>query len=215
MKKCTACEAEKALDLFARDSKAKDGRCTRCKDCCSAKAKVRYQENREAILQRVRAYTAANHEAKKQQQRDWYARERDAVSAKAALRYRANPEPIKLRAKRVRIEQPEVAAARISKWRSENKAQMRAHNANRRARVRKAQGTHSASDVQVILKGQRWKCAVCKADLKRGYEVDHVQPIALGGSNWPENLQCLCPPCNRRKHAKDPIAFAYELGRLL
>ena len=29
--------------------------------------------------------------------------------------------------------------------------------------------------------------------------IDHVKPIARGGSNWPANLRPACTPCNSRK----------------
>lgn len=32
--------------------------------------------------------------------------------------------------------------------------------------------------------------------------VDHVRPVARGGSNDEANLQCLCRPCNSRKGAR-------------
>ncbi len=32
-------------------------------------------------------------------------------------------------------------------------------------------------------------------------EVDHIYPVALGGSDDLDNLQALCAPCNRRKGA--------------
>lgn len=32
-----------------------------------------------------------------------------------------------------------------------------------------------------------------------GYDIDHIQPLFLGGSNDPCNLQALCPSCHRVK----------------
>lgn len=48
-----------------------------------------------------------------------------------------------------------------------------------------------------------------------GYHVDHIQPLALGGSNDKTNLQLLCPTCNTKKSAKHPIDFMQSRGLLL
>lgn len=40
-------------------------------------------------------------------------------------------------------------------------------------------------------------CAACGET--ENLEVDHIVPIARGGSNDRNNLQCLCNPCNRKK----------------
>lgn len=62
---------------------------------------------------------------------------------------------------------------------------------------------------------QKGKCINCKKDLKGKYHIDHIHPVARGGTNHYWNLQLLCPSCNCRKHAKDPYDWANENGRLL
>lgn len=86
---------------------------------------------------------------------------------------------------------------------------------NRRARVRNAEGTFDKAHVDKLYALQRGLCPYCECDLSEGYHADHIMPLALGGSNWPENIQLLCPTCNLRKHAKDPFKWANELGKLL
>lgn len=88
-------------------------------------------------------------------------------------------------------------------------------NRQTRANRHKAEGRHTAADITALLDKQGGRCAFCVKKLSTGYHVDHVQPLAKGGSNWPSNLQILCQPCNNRKAAKDPIVFAQEHGRLL
>ena len=69
--------------------------------------------------------------------------------------------------------------------------------------------------VALIGKLQQWRCSVCRCDIRKKFHVDHVMPLARGGQHEPMNLQLLCPTCNVRKSAKDPIRFMQERGFLL
>lgn len=62
---------------------------------------------------------------------------------------------------------------------------------------------------------QRWRCVVCRRDIKDKYHLDHIYPLAKGGAHAEENLQLLCPSCNLKKSAKDPIEFMQSRGFLL
>lgn len=86
----------------------------------------------------------------------------------------------------------------------------------RRAIILGSGGTHTATDLAEIFTAQGGKCAYCKASLtKVKKHVDHIQPLARGGSNGRENIQFLCAPCNQTKSAKDPIEYAQSIGLLL
>jgi HNH endonuclease len=50
------------------------------------------------------------------------------------------------------------------------------------------------------------RCAICKRNLPPDIlEVDHITPVALYGPTILENLQLLCPPCNRKKGSGVPV----------
>jgi 5-methylcytosine-specific restriction endonuclease McrA len=100
-------------------------------------------------------------------------------------------------------------------WRKRNSEVVAAHSRNRRALVKSCEGSHTADDIQWLLKTQRYKCSVCRKDIKRKYHVDHIKPLAKGGANDKTNLQVLCPTCNNQKHAADPIDFMQRKGFLL
>lgn len=51
-----------------------------------------------------------------------------------------------------------------------------------------------------ILERDAYRCQVC--DDHRDLVVDHIIPVAMGGSNDPANLQALCGPCNMKKGAR-------------
>lgn len=62
---------------------------------------------------------------------------------------------------------------------------------------------------------QKWRCAICRVSVREHYHVDHIMPLKLGGEHIPRNIQLLCPSCNVRKNAKDPITYMQSVGRLL
>ena len=104
----------------------------------------------------------------------------------------------------------------MREWVENNKEKANTNWRNRRARKRDAAGSHTAEDVKRLWEMQKGKCGCCQADLeKAGSHVDHVVPLAGGGSNGVENLQILCPSCNLKKGAKHPIDFMQANGFLL
>lgn len=142
-----------------------------------------------------------------------------------------NPERVEASVKRWR-------AANADKWRESNRRSKQANQQKytdtqradyalnpekyrvverkRRAQMKGSGGTHTVADLAEIFAAQGGRCAYCRADLKRrAKHVDHIQPLALGGSNGRANLQYLCQPCNQSKSARDPVAYARSIGLLL
>jgi 5-methylcytosine-specific restriction endonuclease McrA len=93
------------------------------------------------------------------------------------------------------------AHAATKAWRAKNKEKVLCYVRNRLAIKKKAEGIHTDQDIAQILKNQNFLCNSCSVFLE-SYHVDHIIPLSRGGSNWPSNLQCLCPTCNLRKGAK-------------
>lgn len=105
--------------------------------------------------------------------------------------------------------------ANLDKCREANRKCYRANPKKKLAAVHAYQarksgngGTHTQTDVQTQYKRQKARCFYCHKPLGEQYDIDHVVPLALGGSNGPENLVVACPLCNGRKHAKHPMDFA-------
>lgn len=110
-----------------------------------------------------------------------------------------------------RIESGSVAAA-VKKYRKENPERAKEWAHSRRS---KKLGKLPPGTIGRILGLQRDRCANCGIRLNGKYHVDHIIPLARDGQHVKDNIQILCQPCNTRKWAKDPIAFAAEEGRLL
>lgn len=159
-----------------------------------------YANNKSIIIDRQRKYHKSNRDRLIKAMRERRKRNIDSALAKSRSYYAKNKQKILEKYKEYALRNPEI---------------VRQAKRNRKARSKNAQGHHTKDDIQRILKDQKHKCANCLCDVSGGYHVDHIMPLKLGGTNWPDNLQILCPTCNLRKNAKHPIDWAQENGRLL
>ncbi len=64
-----------------------------------------------------------------------------------------------------------------------------------------------------VFKRAHYRCQICGID-DGPFEADHIMPESRGGGTNTSNLQCLCPPCNRRKGEKVPEFLEDFLPRL-
>ena len=113
-------------------------------------------------------------------------------------------------AKAWRERNPERAKELAREFGRKNKAKRTEYRHGRRAA-----GQFSYSVVPALKELQKGKCAICRNFLSSLIEVDHIMPIALGGTNESSNLQLLCRTCNRSKGAKHPVDYMQSKGFLL
>lgn len=168
------------------------------------KTRAYQAEYRTRNLEKVRAYVAA-----------YRSRHPERLREQEAQNRVRNAESIKKAQKEWRARNPDQVREIDAAWRRANPDKAKAKYRNRQARKRAAEGFHTAEDVQRIYDAQRGKCACCKKKVEGRYDVDHIVALSKGGSNWPANLQILCPFCNGSKNNKDSIEFMQSLGFLL
>lgn len=148
----------------------------------------------------------------------WYATEKERKEARrrSLQKYaKANPEKVKAAQVAYKANHPEKRKATVLKWDKANPEAKRIHAHTRRARKSMSGGTLSKGLLAKLFALQKGKCACCKEPLGSDAQLDHIIPIAMGGSNCDENIQLLHGLCNRQKSAKHPVDFMQEMGFLL
>jgi 5-methylcytosine-specific restriction endonuclease McrA len=180
-----SCDACQRIDTRQRYEANLHGR----QDGNRAKASEAYYSDIEKSREYHRLRSALLYEARKPYMASWQAANREHLNAYSRARFAELVGPAR--------EKRRVLTRR------------------RRARRKGNGGSHTAEQIQAMLASQQFRCANCKASIKKGYHADHIQPINAGGSNDISNIQLLCARCNLSKGHKDPIRWARSQGRLL
>lgn len=219
---CIKCGIEKPTTKFFKKSSAKDGFQGSCKQCfkkyyldwlaknyenVSAKKAAYYLSNKD----KIKARAAANPEKIKAQRAAYRIKNREKRNAETRAWRAANPEKIKAQ----RISYKEANPQYRASYRANHLEQHRIHEQNRRARKREVGGELSAGLTKKLFTLQRGKCACCKQPLGKDYHLDHIMPLALGGTNTDDNMQLLRASCNLQKNKKHPIEYMQSKGLLL
>ena len=136
---------------------------------------------------------------------------KEKIAARSKAYKQANPDKIRADTRKWHAAHPEV----VKNWRKANPEAYRAQVQTRHARMANAEGRHTAEELKAMFQRQRGRCAYCSKSIRDGYHVDHIVPLARGGSNWITNISLACARCNLTKSAADPIEFAQRNGKLL
>ena len=185
MKTCTTCKQTKAFSEFHKFIHSRDGYRPACIDCTKE-----YQAK----------YRRENAEKKKIAQDEWRAK---------------NLEQQRIYKQKYYLENKEKVSERIDAWRKRNPEAYRRYKQNRRSKKLLKGGKLSYGLHIKLFELQKGKCACCKKPLGKNYHMDHIMPLALGGTNTDDNIQLLRAKCNLQKHTKHPIDFMRQRGFLL
>ena len=124
--------------------------------------------------------------------RRWFAANKEKSSAASRRWQKMHPEAVK-------------------EWNTKNAEKRRSYVRNRRARIRKAEGSHTSEDIIGLFEAQAGRCVYCKEELGPSFHVDHILPLSRGGGNDISNLQICCETCNKRKFTQRHDEFMKRL----
>jgi hypothetical protein len=161
--------------------------------------------------------------------REWVKRDIEAARKRALRWWRTHAETEKQKSRQRHADNPEHKNAPRRKWRKENAQYLReyyrkyraanvlaikAAKINSSSKRRAAPGRHTAADIRNLVIVQENLCTYCQCDLAvSGFHVDHIQPLARGGTNNPDNLCLSCPTCNVRKQDMNAAEFIARLAQ--
>jgi 5-methylcytosine-specific restriction endonuclease McrA len=208
-KRCGAHHAEVAGGFYLRRRANKRPYYEQpCKACRRADARTyahspRGAETRAARLAREAAERAALRPAPLTlEQRRERARER------ARQRRLADPEGTRARMRRHMEQNRERIYARNREASKRNRWVFRAAKARRRAAVRECEMPVRPRDLRRLVVLQDGRCFWCDGALGLSPHVDHIIPLARGGTGDVWNVALSCPTCNVRKQAQLPLDWA-------
>ena len=214
MKVCKKCGS---TDIY------RSGQCRPCKIIYSAtyrdktpeKVKqqraVHYQKHKDKLHIIHKKYQMENYDKLKIKMSEYRDTHRERLRLAAAEYRLKNSDKIKQYRQANRV----MLNKRSEEYRKNNLDVFRRLSHNRRARVANVGGKLSSDIENKLIVLQKGRCPCCGDNLGEDYHLDHIMPIALGGSNTDDNVQLLKARCNLQKNKKHPIDFMQQRGFLL
>jgi 5-methylcytosine-specific restriction endonuclease McrA len=168
------------------------------KERINAKNNQYYSENKEKTKQRFDRYRKENPEKVSATKRK--SREKRKVE---------KPEYGKEYAREYRKKNTERVLSYGRKWSASNLDKIRIKSGNRRAKIKKVPGNGwTVADERQLIEDYCYCCAYCGKKAKP--TMDHIVPIAKGGTHSIENIVPACQSCNSSKNDDSLLIWMYK-----
>ena len=210
MKTCCLCHKEKSTSAFAKDSGRLDGLQPRCRECQAQLTAAWREANRELLRQKSTIYRAENPEKRKASVLAWDMANRERNNARHRANYAADPEKHKAQDRAYHKDHREQDTARMARWRAANPD--RAREGIRRYRTLKLNAYVAPVDFEFIYQRDKGLCQICLKPVERTRAtLDHIIPLARGGTHEPNNVQIAHGSCNSSKGVRILTKSGYLL----
>jgi 5-methylcytosine-specific restriction endonuclease McrA len=216
IKRCPSCDSEKQVADFYGNRTRKDGLSAHCKDCDRARRRAYGKRNREKETDYTRTRRAQSPGAHIAYMKAWRAANPEKVRADNAAWNAANKE----RRRELHRAWYEANGDRARGWRARNpdraRENQRAYDERTRTqraeRQRRRAALKRGANAGPVDLDELWDgiCGLCQADLDPDLcwphplskSLDHIVPLARGGSHTQANLQWTHLRCNIAKGAR-------------
>lgn len=175
---CTACRQSKPVSCFHKDRGRRDGLFSWCKECAKEKRNV---------------------EARRKASSKWHANNPDAIRKIAARSYKKRAVRLRELSRLWRKNNPDRLRVQVKAWRKANPDKYQAIVQRRRAAQRNARGFATGGQIKARIDYYGGLCYLCGDPYQ---SVDHVIPLARGGTAWAANIRPACLRCNSKKGAR-------------
>lgn len=195
-----------------------DGYKSRCKECLIAEkrekraadpdkyreqARTYVEANRERVKEIKRTHREANPERYAEALRKYRESHRDEINIQARERRQTDLEHYREIGRMSYDRHREERCAYSREYSKSNRDKATAALNRRRARQRRAEGSHTIEEWETLKAQYDCTCLCCgRKEPEIELTRDHVVPFEKGGSDWISNLQPLCAVCNSRKNTK-------------
>lgn len=215
-KVCSSCKVDKPLYDYHNDKTKKDGKTSSCKECANIRAKEWGENNQDKVRKNKRAYYERNTSKVKESAQIWriknpesyrrsvrkyLSKNRFILRLRSRVKYWNNKEKELKKYAEYREKNRDLCNTRVRNSQKKNPLRLRLQNHKRRDRS--GNGKISVKRIHELFVLQAGSCVYCNVELS-SYHVDHVKPLAKGGTHTDDNIQLLCPTCNRKKGSKYP-----------
>ena len=193
-RRCAKCNELKSCSEFYANKSQSGGLDYYCKVCkkisiSSSRSERTVQRSRERSRERMRRLRISDPELQKENTR---------------ASYRKHAESRKLKQIAYNHDHAEERRIKAREYRLKNLLTIRAREAEKNARRYAVEGSFTKEEIQSKLDYQCGNCYWCKLPHGENYQLDHIVPLAKGGTNWSYNIAISCKRCNHRKKDKMP-----------
>lgn len=163
-----------------------------------------YEDNKDTVIAAAKQWKQNNPDAAQASADKYRSTHKVQIQERSRQYYRENREVLLEWHRQYREKNSDVIKERVRCSQQKNPLRLRIAKYTRRAREQS--GVVTVARIRELIQEQLGRCTICCTEL-REFHVDHIFPLALGGSNDDSNIQLLCPTCNRKKGAKHPMEF--------